>query len=168
MMSGITIDLLLKAPDDRVLADPNQLRQVFLNLMLNAADAIASNKAAGADGGRIAIESTAQPVGGNPETKGIGGQPVLTVRVSDDGPGIAEENLGNIFDPFFTTKDPGKGTGLGLSVSFMIIEGIGGHITAGSLAGRGTTMTLTLPLASERDLAEKPNVAGVLTENENG
>ncbi len=65
----------------------------------------------------------------------------------DNGPGISQENLGNVFDPFFTTKEPGKGTGLGLSVSFMIIESIGGKITASSKAGQGTTMTLSLPLA---------------------
>jgi signal transduction histidine kinase len=64
----------------------------------------------------------------------------------DDGPGIAEENLGNIFDPFFTTKDPGRGTGLGLSVSFMIVESLGGTMTVASEAGRGTAMKISLPL----------------------
>jgi signal transduction histidine kinase len=150
MMSGITIDLLLNAPQDRVLADPNQLRQVFLNLMLNAADAIASNEASRKDGGRIEIKSSVEPAVGDAGQNGHGGQPMLTVQVSDNGPGIAEQNLGNIFDPFFTTKEPGKGTGLGLSVSFMIIEGAGGRITAGNRAGKGTVMSLTLPLAADR------------------
>ena len=151
LMSGISIDLLLDAPQDRVLADPNQLRQVFLNLMLNAADAIASDEKSQRDGGRIAIESMLDPVDGNPGKNGESKRSLLTVQVIDNGPGIAEENLGNIFDPFFTTKEPGKGTGLGLSVSFMIIEGIGGHITAGRHAGKGTVMTLTLPLTADAD-----------------
>jgi signal transduction histidine kinase len=153
LMSGIRIDLLLDAPRDRVLADPNQLRQVFLNLMLNAADAIASGKTPPENGGRITIRSAVEPVAGDRRQNPDSGRPMLTVQVSDNGPGIAEENLGNIFDPFFTTKEPGKGTGLGLSVSFMIIEGAGGHITAESQAGKGTTMTLTLPLADDLDPA---------------
>ena len=148
LMSDITIDLNLNAPRDSVLADPNQLRQVFLNLMINAADAIASNDDAEKDGGRIAIESSAGSAAGESGGDEGGKPPMLTVEVSDNGPGIADENLGNIFDPFFTTKEPGKGTGLGLSVSFMIIEGVGGHITANSQAGNGTVMTLTLPLAA--------------------
>jgi len=166
LMSGVTIDLQLNAPDDRVLADPNQLRQVFLNLMINAADAIASNEATRADGGRIAIKSAVDPVDGDPEGNGTSNPPMLTVEVSDNGPGIAEENLVNIFDPFFTTKEPGKGTGLGLSVSFMIIEGVGGHITAASRDGKGTVMTLTLPLAGDVDTAPDANVTGVVSNNE--
>ena len=150
LMSGITIELALNAPNDRVLADPNQLRQVFLNLMINAADAIASHEARQTGGGRITIESSVASAAAESGPDGQDSrQPMLTVEVSDNGPGIAEENLGNIFDPFFTTKEPGKGTGLGLSVSFMIIEGAGGRITAGSRSGSGTVMTLTLPLAGD-------------------
>jgi signal transduction histidine kinase len=167
LMSGITIDLRLEAPQDRVLADPNQLRQVFLNLMLNAGDAIGSNESTRNKDGRITIESAVQAVGEEPGQNGTGRQSMLTVEVSDNGPGIAEENLSNIFDPFFTTKEPGKGTGLGLSVSFMIIEGIGGRITAGSQDSQGTVMTLTLPLAEEVDSASDKDVTGVLSKNEN-
>jgi signal transduction histidine kinase len=150
MMSDIRIELALQAPDDRVMADPNQLRQVFLNLMINAADAIAASSTTAEEGGRIAIESTATPA-----SEGASGnesrESMLTVAVSDNGPGIAEENLSTIFDPFFTTKEPGKGTGLGLSVSFMIVEGIGGRISAESRKGGGTVMMLTLPLAGESE-----------------
>ena len=64
----------------------------------------------------------------------------------DNGVGITPENIADIFDPFFTTKEPGKGTGLGLSVSFMILEGLGGKISAVSKVGEGTTMLVTLPL----------------------
>jgi len=70
----------------------------------------------------------------------------LNIEIIDNGPGISEENLNNIFDPFFTTKEPGKGTGLGLSVCFMIIDKLGGNIKATSKQGKGTTITITLPL----------------------
>ena len=75
----------------------------------------------------------------------------LEISFSDDGPGIAEESLGNIFDPFFTTKDPGKGTGLGLSVSFMIVESLGGKMTGVSEEGQGTTMIISLPICNSED-----------------
>ena len=167
LMSDITIDLLLDAPQDRVLADPNQLRQVFLNLMLNAADAIASSRSTSNAKGRIAIKSAVQPVDSDSRQNGSSRQPMLTVEVSDNGPGIAEENLSNIFDPFFTTKEPGKGTGLGLSVSFMIIESVGGRITAGSRNAEGTVMTLTLPLAEDADSASDKRATDVMSEDEN-
>jgi len=70
----------------------------------------------------------------------------MKILFSDNGPGIAGENLSNIFDPFFTTKDPGRGTGLGLSVSFMIVESLGGKMTGTSEMGKGTTMEISLPL----------------------
>ena len=70
----------------------------------------------------------------------------LKIMFADNGPGIAEEALGNIFDPFFTTKDPGRGTGLGLSVSFMIVESLHGNMTGISELGTGTTMIVSLPL----------------------
>ena len=74
-------------------------------------------------------------------------QQVLEIAVIDNGIGIAPENIADIFDPFFTTKEPGKGTGLGLSVSFMILESLGGKISAASKVGEGTTMRVTLPLS---------------------
>jgi signal transduction histidine kinase len=140
-MSNIELSLKLTAEDDTVLADSNQLRQVFLNLSINAADAIS---VAGEDtGGKLeittALERDVDSDTNNPAAR-------LKIMFIDDGSGIAEENLGNIFDPFFTTKDPGRGTGLGLSVSFMIVESLGGTMTVTSEAGRGTTMKISLPL----------------------
>jgi len=141
LMSGIKLSLDLNAGQHTVWADSNQLRQVFLNLIINAVDAITSeNKQAG---GVLKI-STRLNYDSNPVAKPSPAR--LEISFSDDGPGIAEENLGNIFDPFFTTKDPGKGTGLGLSVSFMIVESLGGKMTGVSEEGRGTTMTISLPL----------------------
>ena len=141
LMSGIDLDFRFKAKRDTVMADPNQLRQVFLNLIINAADAISSDK--NRSKGKISIVS--EVVSGI-EAESTHHPDMLKIDYIDNGPGIAEEYLGNIFDPFFTTKEPGKGTGLGLSVCFMIVEGIGGKIKASSKEGHGTTLTLYLPL----------------------
>jgi len=142
LMAHIALDLQLKATGDQVTADPDQLRQVFLNLIINAADAIGAGAAA--ENGRLTVAS--ENVHDGPGNKGLGS--ILKLRFSDNGPGISEEDIANIFDPFFTTKDPGKGTGLGLSVCFMIIEKIGGRIFAESRENEGTVVTIFLPLAS--------------------
>ena len=139
-MSNIDLTLHLAAEDDTVLADSNQLRQVFLNLIINAADAITSE--GGNTGGALEI-TTELETNDDSDTKSPGAR--LKIMFIDDGPGIAEENLGDIFDPFFTTKDPGRGTGLGLSVSFMIVESMGGTMTVTSAVGKGTTMIIYLP-----------------------
>lgn len=141
LMSHIELCLSLDAEAHTVWADPNQLRQVFLNLIINAADAISSKDKKGA--GKLKIITACEKAADS--EKRIHSAH-LKISFIDDGPGIAEENLGNIFDPFFTTKDPGKGTGLGLSVSFMIVEGLGGKMTGVSEVGKGTTMIITLPL----------------------
>ncbi len=145
LMSNIELSLKLAAEDDTVLADSNQLRQVFLNLIINAADAISVKSEV--TGGKLEI-TTALETDADPDTKSSVAR--LIIMFIDDGPGIAGENLGNIFDPFFTTKDPGRGTGLGLSVSFMIVESLGGTMTVTSETGSGTTMKISLPLFSQR------------------
>ncbi len=134
LASRVNITLNLGAENDRVRADANQLRQIFLNLVMNAIDAIdAENRP---EKGEIRIESSSIHQDANP---------FLEIRVIDDGPGIPENILENVFDPFFTTKEPGKGTGLGLSVCFTIIEGMGGSIRAESKVHGGTTFTVRLP-----------------------
>jgi two-component system NtrC family sensor kinase len=147
LMSDIDLDLRLFAENDRVIADPNQLRQVFLNLMINAADAILSSK--DPSKGRISIASDVQQHIRDEATQGVG---VLRIDYIDNGIGIPETDLENIFDPFFTTKAYGKGTGLGLSVCFMIVEKMGGSIEASSQEGQGTTITVYLPLHFGEDL----------------
>ena len=141
LMSEIDLSLDLSASQDTVFADPNQLRQVFLNLTINAADAIAADEKERR--GTLNIATRLETHGANHGKKD---ETLVKIMFVDNGPGIAEEHLGNIFDPFFTTKDPGKGTGLGLSVSFMIVESIGGRMTVNSEPGRGTTMEIILPL----------------------
>jgi len=144
LMSNIELSLDLAAEDDTVLADPNQLRQVFLNLIINAADAISGDEKI--NGGKLKISTTIEK-NGNHDSQATSDQ--LQIMFADNGPGIAEETLSNIFDPFFTTKDPGRGTGLGLSVSFMIVESLGGKMTGGSELGKGTTMVISLPLCEQ-------------------
>ena len=73
---------------------------------------------------------------------------IIRVAFTDDGPGIAREDLGHLFDPFFTTKGVGKGTGLGLSICHGIVTGHGGRIYAESAPGQGTTFVVELPLRS--------------------
>jgi signal transduction histidine kinase len=141
LMSNIGLERHLSSENDTVLADPSQLRQVFLNLIINAADAISSMDRDVE--GQLKIATELETV---PETESQGHPAMLKIRFIDDGPGIPEEDIGNIFDPFYTTKEPGKGTGLGLSVSFMIVEGLGGKMSVNSEMGEGTTMIIKLPL----------------------
>lgn len=103
-----------------------RLGQVFINLLVNAAQAMEEK-------GEIIIKTYRQ-----------GGY--VCIDVSDTGKGIPEENLKKIFDPFFTTKPVGQGTGLGLSVSYEIVEKHGGEIKVRSVVGKGTTFTVMLPL----------------------
>ncbi len=105
----------------------NPLRQVFLNLFVNALHAMP-------EGGRLTVEAEAFP-----------GK--VCVEVRDTGSGIPPEVLPHVFDPFFTTKEPGKGTGLGLSVSQSIVRKHGGEIQVFSEPGKGTTFHLCLPTA---------------------
>ncbi|MCP4693226.1 MAG: hypothetical protein GY859_34615 [Desulfobacterales bacterium] len=150
-MSRINLNLDLKAEKDHVHADPDQLKQIFLNLAINAADAIKAREE-GLEG-ELTIQSENEPgprVHENGPSEADGeSSGILKIMCIDNGVGVPEENLENIFDPFFTTKEPGKGTGLGLAVSYTIIEGIGGAIEADSEKGRGATITLRLPLTSK-------------------
>jgi two-component system NtrC family sensor kinase len=144
-MPDIDLELNLAAEKNVVMADPNQLRQVFLNLMINAADAIFSNE--DQKKGKLTISSTLSGDDmADRNNEAAPPYPMVKIMFIDNGPGIPEEIINDIFDPFYTTKEPGKGTGLGLSVSFMIVDRIGGKITAKSGKGGGTTMTVCLPL----------------------
>ncbi len=160
LMSNIELAFNLNAAEHSVWADSNQLRQVFLNLIINAADAITSEDKNAA--GLLNI-STGLKNDTNPGAEPACGY--LEISFTDDGPGIAQESLGNIFDPFFTTKDPGKGTGLGLSVSFMIVESLGGKMTGVSGEGRGTTMIISLPIYRAEN-CNRENYKGMDNRNE--
>ena len=136
VMRNINKKFELNAVCDNIKAAPDKLRQVFVNLILNAADAL-SAKPAGT--GEIVIRSSTTT-----DNNGKGG--ILRIDVSDNGVGIKPADLETIFDPFYTTKDPGHGTGLGLYVCYMIIDNLHGSITVDSRPGEGTTFTLFLPL----------------------
>jgi signal transduction histidine kinase len=153
LMSNIELECRLEAQNDKIMADSNQLRQVFLNLIINAADAVSAEGKV--NNGKLLIQSSLVGETPGPSQDQQDHQAHLQIMFIDNGPGISEENIANIFDPFYTTKEPGKGTGLGLSVSFMIIEGFGGKMTVSSKIGEGTTMTLLLPVVqSEIDATE--------------
>lgn len=128
-LAGARLELDLPPQIPRLYGDRQQLSQVFLNILINALDAVPT-------GGHIRI-CLAQD---NPEA--------VAVRIEDDGPGIAPDILPHIFDPFFTTKPPGQGTGLGLAVSQGIIARHGGNILVESEPGHGTIFTVELPVAS--------------------
>jgi signal transduction histidine kinase len=139
-ITGSTVELGLSiAPDLRkVEGDEGQLIQVFNNICLNAVQAMPR-------GGRLTISAANQSTGLDGDDP-LGGNEWLRIAISDNGTGIAPENLGKIFDPFFTTKD--KGTGFGLATSFKIIKKHRGQLRVESELGRGTTFLILLPACS--------------------
>jgi signal transduction histidine kinase len=129
-MSGAVLVSDLPEGSLRVFGDPYELQQVFLNLLVNAADAV---RAAGRSPGRVEMRGSVE--------KGE-----VRVSVSDDGVGMDEEQASKVFDLFFTTKGVGEGSGLGLSIVHSILESHGGRIELRSAPGEGATFTIVLPL----------------------
>lgn len=136
-MENINFQISTDARNDMVMADEEGMRQVFLNCLLNAVDAIAEKT--GDAQGKISVTTANRQNEESPAE--------LVIAIRDNGPGIDPSDLNNIFDPFFTTKEPGKGTGLGLSVSHAIIQASGGTISARSEKGQGAEITIALPVA---------------------
>ncbi|MEW6115807.1 MAG: ATP-binding protein [Nitrospirota bacterium] len=130
---NIVFDIKLDKSLPDVSVDPNQIQQVFLNLLINAADAMDKK-------GSIAIASRMVEVDGDK---------FVEMEFTDSGHGIPEEIQGKIFEPFFTTKPTGKGTGLGLAVSYGIIKKHGGNILVKSTPGQGASFFIRLPAAAE-------------------
>jgi two-component system NtrC family sensor kinase len=130
-LNNVTVETRLAAALPAAECDGQQIQQVILNLLLNAAEATQNRPAP-----QVTIETAAGPS-------------EVRLTVSDNGEGIRAENLNKIFDPFFTTKSEGKGVGLGLAVSYGIIQAHGGEIEVKSTPGEGTTFAVSLPLASQ-------------------
>ncbi|VAX26562.1 hypothetical protein MNBD_NITROSPIRAE02-1300 [hydrothermal vent metagenome] len=128
------------SPDlPRIVGDASQLQQVFMNLLINAADAMN-------DRGQITIA-----------TRQIteDGKEFIEIEFTDTGPGIPEEHMSKLFEPFFTTKPVGKGTGLGLAVTHGIVRKHGGHIKVKSTLGKGTSFLIRLPRPTEETDVDK-------------
>jgi PAS domain S-box-containing protein len=133
-LSRTRVKVRLELGDDvpEVMGDENKLQQVFLNLILNAQDAMAS-------GGWLTIKTSASPPASEDS------QEVVAI-VSDTGQGISQDDIKRIYDPFFTTKRAGaSGTGLGLSITYGIIQEHSGHIGVESSLGQGTSFQIRLP-----------------------
>ncbi len=116
-----------------VFMDPSQIQQVFMNMILNAAEAMKG-------GGQLTLTTRRVPADG-----------AVEVEFTDSGHGIKEEDLERIFSPFFTTKEIGHGTGLGLAISYGIVQEHKGAITVASEEGQGATFTVRLPVSSEQE-----------------
>jgi two-component system cell cycle sensor histidine kinase/response regulator CckA len=151
-------------------ADPGHLRQVLLNLAVNARDAMPR-------GGKLLISASNVEINGTriPELPGLGPGQYIRLTVADTGTGMSEEVRSHLFEPFFTTKAQGKGSGLGLSTVYGIVQQSGGHIFVDTKPNHGSTFSIFFPRidvpASPPTTGVKPSVKGgtetiLLVENE--
>ena len=136
-LDNITVDTRLDGSLPTLIADGEKLKQVFMNLLMNAKQAISGE-------GLIQVGTRLDSSGRN-----------LIVSISDNGCGIPARQIDRIFDPFFTTKPVGEGTGLGLSVSYGIIQDHDGRIEVDSRPGMGSTFTLVLPVAEVAESSDQ-------------
>jgi signal transduction histidine kinase len=142
-VTNITVIDALASGLPQVFADPHQLQQVLLNLVINAEQAMLS-----ANGrGTIVVRTWHDP-----------SRETLALELNDDGPGVPTDVQAKIFDPFFTTKDVGKGTGLGLTVAYAIVQEHGGRIRVESTTGNGASFVVELPVTpgTRREQAAAP------------
>ena len=116
--------------------DGDQIQQVFMNIVINAADAMAGN------GGTLTIKTEVRD--GRAE-----------ISFTDTGCGMTREQLSKLFTPFYTTKETGKGTGLGLAISYGIIQSHSGEIEAESVVGSGSTLKVRLPVEKQTEEISK-------------
>jgi two-component system NtrC family sensor kinase len=148
-LTNIEVVTALASGLPAVFADPHQIQQVLLNLVINAEQAMLSAHGRGS----LVLRTWHDAI-----------QNAVVLQVSDDGPGVPPEVKGKIFDPFFTTKDVGKGTGLGLTVAYAIVQEHGGSIRVASPAGGGASFTVEFPVATV-DGAGRPHVSRHAADN---
>ena len=137
LFQNIIIEKDLDAVLPSVYSDIQQLNHLFMNIILNAAQAMGGK-------GELNVKTLFLP-----ETEQV------RIEIADTGPGIPEHILPHIFAPFFTTKPEGEGTGLGLSLAYGIVENQGGKIKARSVPGEGATFIIELPVMSKTDEGSK-------------
>ncbi|MFP6608343.1 MAG: GAF domain-containing protein [Myxococcota bacterium] len=142
--SSIQLNVGAADPGHAVRADPTQLRQVLINLLVNARDAMP-------EGGRLELSSCERRIETQEAcTRGLpSAGRYVEISVADEGEGMSEETRSRIFEPFFTTKQLGEGTGLGLATAYGIIQQCGGSISVESELAEGTTFRVLLPLSDE-------------------
>ena len=150
------------APDlRRVKADPSQMEQVVINLVLNARDAMAT-------GGHLAIETLNVQLDEDriaAERLNLDPGAYVMLGIRDSGSGMDAQTRDRVFEPFFTTKAKGKGTGLGLPTVYGIIDQSGGAISMDTAVGRGTSIRIYLPVTSSKEEPERPDLPASTTAN---
>jgi two-component system cell cycle sensor histidine kinase/response regulator CckA len=156
LSENTVLELQLTGAEEVIYADPSQVEQILMNLVLNARDAMPQ-------GGHITLETTNLTLGKTPQTspelQGSDGARYVMLAVRDTGTGIDAATLQRIWEPFFTTKPAGKGTGLGLAAVYGAAKQSGGFVWADSEPGRGTTVSVywpAIPLGAEQLTGEVP------------
>jgi signal transduction histidine kinase len=153
---GVRIAVELSTDLPPVMADPDQVQQLFVNLMLNALDA-------SADGGTIQVDAGPDPhlpmEGRAGIVRGEAEGPCLAIHILDQGSGLTHEQLTHVFEPFFSTKARGRGTGLGLPIVEEIVRAHHGAVEMLSVPGGGTEVIVRLPLAAPTTAANESPVA---------
>jgi two-component system NtrC family sensor kinase len=134
---NIEFNELLETDMPMTVVDPSQMQQVFLNMIINAAEAME-------DGGTLTLETRSNLTENS-----------IEISITDTGYGIPEEHFAKLFDPFFTTKEVGHGTGLGLAISYGIIKEHGGEISVESKVGEGSTFLIRLPIGKKEDVLDE-------------
>jgi len=144
---NISLDMTMDARMPRVWVDPDQVQQVFFNLIKNAEQAMIDSHG----GGRLTVVTRGLPEG-------------VRISIADDGPGIPLDVQRRIFDPFFTTKEAGQGTGLGLTICYSIIDEHGGRIWTENLPAGGAVFHIDLPLSHGDERLPEPSRGGAANE----